>query len=174
MNIRLAGFLGVALFFAFGYAVAETTDKPPVSLESDIPHVMIFAENWVPDIKLYETRELSGPPVFHLSKKGLYRGTHQLCSWPGGDYDTTKAPNMVLGYDVKGTYTPCSEGSPILSTWGDGGTGTAVIYISVADKKGSTARAVYRGKNYYLDLQSIPQNAWEWLKAGDDFKTAGD
>lgn len=83
---------------------------------------------------------------------------------------------MVLGYsDIEGNkYEGCGEGGPVLSTWGDGGTGTAVLYVQVKKKLGSVIVTRHQGKDYYFDLRTIPEDNRKWMEAGDDMSTAGE
>ena len=149
---------------------------PPLSLDSKSPHLMIWTDGWIPEINFYATSTLKGEPSFRLDVEGLHHQKKMLCHWPGGRFDSKKTYNMVLGYgDLEaGKYEGCGEGGPILSTWGDGGTGTAVLYIRVKKKSGSLITADFQTKEYFFDLKTIPENNWSWLEAGNDFTTHGE
>jgi hypothetical protein len=61
---------------------------------------------------------------------------------------------------------------PFLSTWGDGGTGTAVLYIEVAIVHPKAYELRYQGKPYYLPKTAIPSTAR--LINGAEVQSAGD
>ena len=178
MNVNLlrVATLVVCLNGMFAEDPLSAKSGPPVSLDSRSPHLMISTEGWIPKLKFFNNSALKGSPVFQLDAEGLRRGEKVLCRWPGGRFDLEKSYNMVLGYyDVDtGEYEGCGEGGPILSTWGDGGTGTAVLYIRISKRNGSIITTTHQGKDYYFDLNTIPKKNWEWLEAGNDFSSDGD
>jgi hypothetical protein len=130
---------------------------------------MILTDGWTPLLKFFSNKELKGAPVFQLDKSGLHKGEKILCGWPGGLFNPEKSFNMVLGYSnvESEKYEGCGEGGPVLSTWGDGGTGTAVLYVQVHNKLGSIIVTRHQGKNYYFDLKTIPKDSWSWLEANE-------
>jgi hypothetical protein len=161
---------------------------PPVELNPRHAHVLLYPKA-APDLKLYRSRELAGPPAIRLNERGAFVGDQLVCSWPGGRYDTSDSANMVLGYEtppVAGNvkYVPCPAGFPIISTWGDGGHGTATLLIEVSSRKGAIIEVRFAGKPYYLDLRSLPGDprqpepslgmarrgvlGWEWVISGDE------
>lgn len=169
--------IGIILIFGAAGALAlEKPKSPQLSLDSTSPHLEIWVDGWVPEIRLYANKKLEGEPIFHLNARGLFQKNELLCRWPGEEFDSANAANMVLGYrDVgAGIYEGCGKGSPILSTWGDGGTGAAVLYISVVHQDGDLITTSHQGQKFYFDLKAIPKRNRELLKAGKDFKAAGD
>ncbi|MDY7231220.1 hypothetical protein [Hyalangium rubrum] len=127
-----------------------------------------------PKLSAYSSKDLKGTPAFVLDGQGLSFQGRKLCGWPGGSFDASKSYNMVLGYEdaERGRYVGCGEGLPFLSTWGDGGTGTAVLYIEVARVHPKSYELSYQGKAYYLPKTAIPPSTQ--LIDGAKVQSAGD
>ena len=134
-----------------------------IHLNTSKTHLMIFTE---PDLPTLEFRDLKKLEIkIRLDHKGLFVGSKLVCSWPGGEYSTKDEENMVLGYitpvsefikaNAKVKYEPCPADVPIKSTWGDGGTGAAALFIEVEKVNDNRADVRYRGEILHLDLSKI-------------------
>jgi hypothetical protein len=104
--------------------------------------------------------------ALRLDEKGLFIGAKLECSWPDGRYQTDKEFNMVLGYSSsnfesgKTVYKPCLPEGPIVSTWGDGGCGTAALFVQVEKLLNDHAEVIFRDKRLILDLLPL-KNRYE-------------
>lgn len=124
-----------------------------VKLDTKKTHLSIFLSAKLFPIKM-------GPIV--LNGEGLSVDDKLVCRWPDGKFDDAKAPNMILGYSssafVSGgptEYRPCPTDVPVRSTWGDGGTGAAALYVEVERVEKDRAEIRFRGKTYHLTLAPL-------------------
>jgi hypothetical protein len=114
----------------------------------------------------------NGPVKIRLDEKGAFIGTQLVCSWPKGKYESKDEPNMVLGYSTP-TYTPCPVDLPIKSTWGDGGTGVAALYVEVEKVEAERAEVKFRGETLELNLSGL-KGKYEIKKPGSLSNAVGD
>lgn len=140
-------------------------------------HVSLYLTE-APDLRFYARRDLTGPPEIVVNDLGAFVGKTLVCPWPGGRYDVSDRANMVLGYATRldidsGKYTPCPDGFPVISTWGDHGKGAAALYIEVFTRNRSLVEVRFRGKPYFVDLNALPGDPRPQLEvAGSSFIAA--
>ena len=68
---------------------------------------------------------------------------------------------------------PCREGGPIVSTWGDGGNGTAVLYFEVERIAGDIAEINDKSSKLFLDLRPL-KGKFSIRKPGEISNEPGD
>jgi len=153
-------YLTTGFLLALGGPAAAAQQGPRVRLDSTIAHIwVLMPDRW--DVRLYSDPNLTGDPVIHLTDDGLFVNGERVCSWPGGRYDRAQEPNMVLGYRDFGSvasqvYDGCRVQTPVLSTWGDNGIGTAAVFLEVAERRGNIVELRFGARKVYLDLNSLP------------------
>jgi hypothetical protein len=119
-------------------------------------------------------------PVLELNSRGLEQMGQVLCGWPGGKFDPKRDGNMVLGFSSlaflsggKSDYKPCPQDQPVKSTWGDGGTGGAALFVEIEKKSDEWAEVRVFGKSAFLPLKPLGKN-YDYLPAGSGLSTVGD
>ena len=133
---------------------------PPLDLDPRQAHIDLYLRG-APNLKFYARKDLSGAPAIELNERGAFVRSTLVCSWPDGRYDQQNEGNMVLGYATGpevGTprYTPCPDGFPVISTWGDRGLGAATLLIEVFSRTGTLVEVRFRGQSLYFDLNALP------------------
>lgn len=126
-------------------------------------HVRIDLESWVPEVRLKAER--AEEPELYLNGSGLHHGLRLLCPWPKRRFDRSRSANMVLGFDGERVSSPCPEGSPFVSGFGDGGRGSAVLCLAVEKRLGGFVETSYRGKKHFLELSKLPPGAWRLVES---------
>ena len=125
-------------------------------------HLDFNFEPGLPQLKFFETKDFKGLPLVELNDQGLFIGKTRKCRWPKGDFSTADSYNMVLepispsenkfGRIVE---KPCTDSGPIRSTWGDGGIGTAVLFVELESLEKDIAKVTYGSKSLYLNLKNL-------------------
>lgn len=94
-----------------------------------------------------------------LNEKGLFFDDKEICHWVSDQdpdrYTQEKAFNLTFD-----KYCPID--SPVIATWGDGGTGAAVVYLRVEKLQGSQLRTSFRNNTLEFDLKTVGA-PWETI-----------
>ncbi|MBC7385950.1 MAG: hypothetical protein H7301_07295 [Cryobacterium sp.] len=163
MNLKarmtLVAFIGI--FLLKGHE-AQARDGV-VQLNINKVHLNLFQPYPLP-LKFFSNKQFSGAPLLELNSRGLLLRGRELCGWPNKKYDEKYSSNMVLGYSSlafltggKVAYQPCSIDQPVKSTWGDGGTGPAALYIELEKSSADWVETRVQGVVAFLPLK--PMNA---------------
>lgn len=134
-----------------------------IPLNAKKSHLIIFTSPDLPNLDFIDAN--SAEVKIQLNHDGLFVGKRIVCSWPGGRYSSKQEPNMVLGYsatpgdssssNTNTIYKPCPSEVPVKSTWGDGGNGTAALYIEIEKVANDTAIVKYKSEFLRLDLSKL-------------------
>lgn len=125
-------------------------------------HLDFNLEKGVPHLKFYGSKDFKGKALIELNDQGLFINRTKKCEWPKGQFKKTESYNMVLK-PISPTTTKanhaeiqdCKDTLPIISTWGGGGTGTAVLYIEIDSIDNDTLLSTSNGKLVYLNLKDL-------------------
>ena len=115
-----------------------------------------------PNLRFHPDRERQQRPVVVLDATGLFKEGKLECRWPSGAFDATGP--AILGMVLEPLPAPRSgdvqpqscSGLPIVSTWGDLGIGSAVLYIEFVRHDDALIEARCVGKPCFLAISSLP------------------
>jgi hypothetical protein len=151
-----------------------------LKLETSKTHLQIFADSALPALTFRRKDQPKGKADIELNAEGLFVNGAKVCGWPGGRFDSNQSANMVLGYSSlafrtagKYEYKACPSDVPVKSTWGDGGTGAAALYVEVEQVSKDQAVMEFRGTPLYLDLKAI-KGKYQVLAPGSLSNKPGD
>jgi hypothetical protein len=151
--------------------------RPPLDVDPNRAHITLYPHG-APNLKFYARKDLQGSPAIEVNERGAFVGSTLVCSWPGGQYNPQNEENMVLGYSTNPavgspTYTPCPDGFPVISTWGDHGLGGATLMIEVFTRTGTLVEVRFRRQSLYFDLNALPGDPSDIAEVPDSMFLTG-
>jgi len=164
-----ARLIGMAAFLTVGLAWAVESF---VALDPQQTYIQAHFSKGLPVIDFYEAPDMTGKPVLRLDEKGVFESAKQLCSWPGGRFAIERQADMVLERQPNPGRPPqaramrdaCPSNLPIVSTYGDRGRGTAVLYFRVTKIQDSIAQTMYRDRKLYFSMKPFGRSGFFMVK----------